>query len=200
MANKLAKLYEKQHKPLDTKSAMATLLSKKVATQAGFKKGELVQGTITKLTRGEVLVNISGKAEAVVLEKDRQLLNNILAALKVGDTVTISILNPESEINQKELTDQVVNDIKKIPQFKALGNPVDSAIIKIDFAYPLQMNGLDKCVNEIHTWYKKFQIFHCGRGGSFDYCNADQAFLQGKTVAQEIYQAISQTNNGARTS
>lgn len=76
---------------------MAALLAKKSAAPAGHKKGALVEGTITKLTRSEVLVNINGKTEAVVLEKDRQLLNNMLTLLKEGDKVTVSILNPESD-------------------------------------------------------------------------------------------------------
>ncbi|MDP3941143.1 MAG: S1 RNA-binding domain-containing protein [bacterium] len=98
MANKLAKLYEKQHSSSDSTSVMGALLAKKSAAVSGFKKGELVEGTITKLTRGEILVNLNGKAEAVVLEKDRQFLNNILATLKEGDKVTVSILNPESDM------------------------------------------------------------------------------------------------------
>lgn len=97
MANKLQKLYEKQHSGADSKSAMGALLAKKSGAVSGFKKGEVVKGTITKLTREEILVNISGKAEAVVLEKERQLLNNLLASLKVGDSVNVSILNPESD-------------------------------------------------------------------------------------------------------
>ena len=97
MANKLAKLYEKKHNTSDTSSAMGVLLSKKSAIITGPKKGAIVEGTITKLTRGEILVNINGKTEAVVLEKDRQFLNNILAILKEGSKVTVSILNPESD-------------------------------------------------------------------------------------------------------
>ncbi len=97
MANKLTKLYEKQHSTSDGTSAMAALLAKKSAIITGPKKGTLVEGKITKLTRAEILVNISGKTEAVVLEKDRQLLNTILTTLKEGDTVTVGVLNPESD-------------------------------------------------------------------------------------------------------
>jgi small subunit ribosomal protein S1 len=97
VANKLAKLYEKQHSSSDGNSAMGVLLAKKSAAVSGYKKGDQVKGTITKLTREEILININGKAEAVVLEKERQLLNAILATLKVGDTVTVGVLNPESD-------------------------------------------------------------------------------------------------------
>ena len=61
-------------------------------------KGDIVDGTITKLTSSGVLVDVNAKAEAVVLEKDKRLLNSILSTLKVGDKVTVQILNPESEM------------------------------------------------------------------------------------------------------
>jgi small subunit ribosomal protein S1 len=60
-------------------------------------KGDMLAGTITKLTRGEVLVDIGAKTEAVVLEKERQILNKILSSYKVGDKVQVQVLNPESD-------------------------------------------------------------------------------------------------------
>lgn len=63
-----------------------------------FKKGDLVKGTITKLTPQEVLVDIDAKTDAVVLEKDKKLLRGLLGSLKVGDSVTVSVLNPESDL------------------------------------------------------------------------------------------------------
>lgn len=79
-------------------TSMAELL-KKVSTQVtNLKKGDLVPGTVTKLTPHEILVDIDAKAEAVVLEKERRLMNSLLASLKVGDKVTVQILNPESDM------------------------------------------------------------------------------------------------------
>jgi len=77
---------------------MAELL-RKVATQVtNLKKGDIVEGTITKLTSYEILVDINAKAEAVVLEKEKRLMNSLLSSLKVGDKVTVQILNPESDM------------------------------------------------------------------------------------------------------
>src|SRR5581483_5683991 len=45
----------------------------------------------------EILVDLGGKAEAIVLEKDRKILRSLLSTIKVGDKVTVSVLNPESD-------------------------------------------------------------------------------------------------------
>ena len=61
-------------------------------------KGDLIIGTITQLISSEILIDINAKTEAVVLEKDRQILHKILSAFKVGDKVSVQILNPESDL------------------------------------------------------------------------------------------------------
>lgn len=76
---------------------MAELMAKKQPPIRSFKKGEVVSGTITKLSSSEILVDIGAKTEAVVLEKDKNLLRSLLSTLKVGDKVNVSVLNPESD-------------------------------------------------------------------------------------------------------
>lgn len=79
---------------------MADLMAKVAAAKTPFvspHKGDMLEGTITKLTSGEILVDINAKTEAVVLEKDRNILNKILTSFKVGDKVPVQVLNPESD-------------------------------------------------------------------------------------------------------
>jgi len=78
-------------------TSMAELMAKAAPSIKSFKKGEKVTGKITKLTKNEILVDIGAKTEAVVLEKDRAILNTILGSLKTGDVVEVSVLNPESD-------------------------------------------------------------------------------------------------------
>jgi len=78
-------------------ASMADLMKSTKSTFISPKKGENLEGTITKLNSYEILVDIGAKTEAVVLEKDKRLLRNIMGILKVGDKVTVSVLNPESE-------------------------------------------------------------------------------------------------------
>lgn len=78
-------------------STMAELMKKVHSSFPSLRKGENVTGTIKKLTSAEILVDIGGKTDALVLEKDKNILRSILATLKVGDKVQVSILNPESD-------------------------------------------------------------------------------------------------------
>lgn len=87
----------KQNNPSIKASSMAELMKKTQSSVVTLHKSEAMSGTITKLTPSEVLVDIQGKTEAVVLEKDKKILRNILTLFHVGDKVTVSVLNPESE-------------------------------------------------------------------------------------------------------
>lgn len=80
-------------------TSMAELMKKTQATTPFISphKGDMLTGTITKLTSGEILVDINAKTEAVVLEKERNIMNKILSSFKVGDKVAVQVLNPESD-------------------------------------------------------------------------------------------------------
>lgn len=78
--------------------SMADLMSRSVPTFTKIKKGEMVKGKITKLSQDGVLVDINAKTDALVLEKDSRFLRRILSSLKLGDDVTVSVLNPESDM------------------------------------------------------------------------------------------------------
>jgi small subunit ribosomal protein S1 len=81
-------------------TSMADLMKKVAAAKTSFvspHKGDMLMGTITKLTSGEILIDINAKTEAVVLEKERNILNKILSSYKVGDQVKVQVLNPESD-------------------------------------------------------------------------------------------------------
>ncbi len=81
-------------------SAMAALLAKHQNKFVTLKKGESVKAKITKLTSSEILVDAGAKTEAVVLEKERRIMNTIMSMFKVGDTVEVNVLNPESDNGQ----------------------------------------------------------------------------------------------------
>lgn len=76
---------------------MADLMQRVKTQFVSLSKGDLIKGKITKLTPSEILVDINAKTEAVVLEKDRKNLRNLLASLHLGDEVTVGVLNPESD-------------------------------------------------------------------------------------------------------
>src|SRR6267154_135503 len=84
----------------NAQSAMAQLLAKHQNKFVTLKKGESIKAILTKLTPNEILVDAGAKTEAVVLERDKRIVNTIMQQFKVGDTVEINVLNPESESGQ----------------------------------------------------------------------------------------------------
>ena len=93
-------------------TSMADLMKSVKTSFVSPKKGETLEGIITKLTASEILVDIGAKTEAVVLEKDKRLLKNLLSSLKVGDKVTVGVLNPESDfgnsvVSLRRFTDDI---------------------------------------------------------------------------------------------
>jgi small subunit ribosomal protein S1 len=78
-------------------ATMAELMAKHKTAFVSLQKGASVKAKITKLTSSEILVDAGAKTEAHVLEKDRRIYNTIRSMFKVGDTVEINVLNPESQ-------------------------------------------------------------------------------------------------------
>jgi len=93
-----------------------------------------------------------------------------------------------SQAEAKDILEKILANFKEIDGLNGLGKPIDWEMLRVDFAYPPQLNGLSKIVKEIQAHYESFEIYHCGRGGNFDYCNSDQAYKQGKEVALAVLQ------------
>lgn len=79
---------------------MAKLLAAHQNKFVTLKKGETVKAKLTKLSSNEILVDAGAKTEALVLERDKRIVATILATFKVGETVEVNVLNPESESGQ----------------------------------------------------------------------------------------------------
>lgn len=75
---------------------MAELMARGSSVQT-LQKGQVIQGKIKKLTPQEILLDIGAKSDALVIEYDKQNLENLLSLLKVGDTVSASVISAESE-------------------------------------------------------------------------------------------------------
>lgn len=121
------------------------------------------------------------------------ILQNLCPALGRENLTPISVelsVNSKdiSQIESKNILQGILANFREIDGLKDLGRPIDWEMLKVDFAYPLQLNGLQETVKEIQAFYEKFGIYHCGRGGNFDYCNSDQAYKQGKEVALKFLQ------------
>lgn len=111
---------------------MAELMLKHKALFVSPKKGELLEGVITKLTSSEILVDIGTKTQAVVLEKDKRILKSLLDSLKVGDKVSVSVLNPESEYGNTVVSLRRFNEGKIWEKLEELLKSKEKTDAKID--------------------------------------------------------------------
>ncbi|MBI3985087.1 MAG: 30S ribosomal protein S1 [Candidatus Levybacteria bacterium] len=89
---------------------MADLLKSVKTNFVSPHKGDVLEGTVNKLTSGEILIDIGAKSLAVVLEKDKRILKSLLTSLKTGDKVTVSVLNPESDFGNPVVSLRRFND------------------------------------------------------------------------------------------
>lgn len=96
----------KQSKP----TTMADLLKAAQTQFVKVSKGEVLDGVVTKLTSSEILVDIGAKTEAVVLEKDRKIMRSLLSTLKLGDKVSVYVLNAESDMGNPVVSLRHFND------------------------------------------------------------------------------------------
>jgi small subunit ribosomal protein S1 len=79
-------------------STMEELLAEQDAEIRSFKHGDVVEGTVVRIDRDEVLVDIGAKSEGVV--SNRELYGRhaeTAPQLNVGDVVLVYVLQPESQ-------------------------------------------------------------------------------------------------------
>lgn len=89
---------------------MADLMKSVTTNFVSPHKGDIIDGTITKLTSAEILVDIGAKTPCIVLEKDKRILKSLLTTLKEGDKVKVSVLNPESDFGSPVVSLRRFND------------------------------------------------------------------------------------------
>ncbi len=78
-------------------STMAELLAEQDADIRSFKHGDVVEGTVVRIDRDEILVDIGAKSEGVVSNRELYGRNAETApTLAIGDTVLVYVLQPES--------------------------------------------------------------------------------------------------------
>ena len=70
----------------------------------GFKKGEVLEGTITRVSPKEILINIGGKTDGVVIDRELESYRETLQTLKPGDKVTAQVIVAENDRGQAVLS------------------------------------------------------------------------------------------------
>ena len=83
---------------------MEELLARTGYSLKGVKKGDTVEGIVSRVTHKEVTIDIGGKTEGVVIDRELETYKDTIMALKVGDKVTALVIVPENDRGQSVLS------------------------------------------------------------------------------------------------
>ena len=81
-------------------TTMAELLATTGYQLKSFKRGEVVSGLVIAVTPKRLTLDIGGKSEAVVHEKEMPYIGDLIKELKPGDTISVHVVNPENDRGQ----------------------------------------------------------------------------------------------------
>ena len=99
-------------------STMEELLSQTGYQLRGYKRGDVVEGSVLSISPSEILIDIGFKSSGIVSEREMPLIKDLLPNLKIGDKITVQIVSPESEIGQIILSVKRAGMDKKWTQAK----------------------------------------------------------------------------------
>lgn len=93
---------KREEKPHSSKTpeTMEELLAQTGYVIRGFKKGEVIDGTIGSVGPHEITVDIGGKTEGVVIDRELETYKETLMALKPGEKVTVQVIVSENDRGQ----------------------------------------------------------------------------------------------------
>lgn len=113
---------------------MADLMKSVKTNFVSPHKGDLLEGIVNKLASSEILIDIGAKSLAVVLEKDKKILRSLLGSLKVGDKVSVSVLNPESDLGNPVVSLRRFNDARIWEKLESIQKSKEKIEVTIDEA------------------------------------------------------------------
>lgn len=79
---------------------MEELLAQTGYKLTSFKRGDIVEGRVLSATPKHIRLDIGGKGEAVVHEKEMPYITDLVKNLKPGDKITVHVVNPENDRGQ----------------------------------------------------------------------------------------------------
>ncbi len=85
-------------------TTMDELIAQVGYTLKGIRKGDVVEGKITRVTPKEITIDIGGKTEGVVIDRELENYRDMLMALNVGDTVVCQVIVAENDRGQSVLS------------------------------------------------------------------------------------------------
>lgn len=81
-------------------TTMEELLASMDYTLKAPKKGEVIKGLITDISKKMVLVDIGGKTEGMVVDKEFEAVKDMVMDMAIGDEIEVYVLSPENDRGQ----------------------------------------------------------------------------------------------------
>lgn len=85
-------------------TTMEELLASSGYTLKGLKKGDVIEGVITRITSKEIAIDTGSKTEGIVMDKEIETYKDMLSKLKVGDKVVTQVIVAENDRGQSVLS------------------------------------------------------------------------------------------------
>jgi small subunit ribosomal protein S1 len=83
---------------------MEELLAMTGYTLKGIKKGDVIEGVIGRVNPKEITIEVGGKTEGVVIDRELENYREMLMALKPGDKVVAQVIVAENDRGQSVLS------------------------------------------------------------------------------------------------
>lgn len=116
------------------------------------------------------------------------ILQNLCPGLsapgRTSVSVEVALGSAHQRVSPGPDVPKIVEELRTVPQFSVLGRLLGSDVVDVVEAYPLQRNGLRDQVERLTWSYRRWCIWHCGRAGTFDYCDMDVAYQQGRRAVR----------------
>ncbi|MDP3955510.1 MAG: S1 RNA-binding domain-containing protein [bacterium] len=90
----------KVNSPKNNPQTMEELLVSTGYQFKGFKRGQTVEGVVASIAAKTVLIDVGGKTEGIIAEREFETARDFIKNLKVGDKLSLQVINPESEAGQ----------------------------------------------------------------------------------------------------
>lgn len=85
-------------------TTMEELLAQTSYTLKGIKKGDILEGVVTRVAPREIAVEVGGKTEGVVIDRELENYKDALMELKPGDKVVTLVIVAENDRGQSVLS------------------------------------------------------------------------------------------------
>ena len=83
---------------------MADLLEQTDYQLRGWRKGDVVEAILVEKTRGALYLDIGGKSEGMVIDREMKAARDFIRELEVGDQVEAVVTQPENDKGQTLLS------------------------------------------------------------------------------------------------